>query len=1013
MQYNTLNRFASKNIFPFDDNYTKEIQQFADKLQKEIKRAEKCSKKNISNLKKEMSHEKVFNWLFKLKEQDRKKSCTLSSNYLRKKFLQFYQLYKKNNKISFTPSMEMMIFFQENEEDKIGNYEENNSYNSLNLSNNNGFLSNDVAYYNNKKDYSDIYESKNGEEKLFYIKKFSNSIQSNDEQNEAKVINQMEIEFLNSINFVSFDRSTITLSDELLSDFEKFKKFFKYFSINNCFKDYLIPKNKEKAKYFILPTWMTKYKDNLTLCQIIAGFFEQNIILNYEYNYFTNRIYQSSNNNKIEEFYDEINNILEQISNESYYFNNIFSKDIINQQINKVKEMNELSIIIYDELKNYIEDINNEKERIIKLLKKLTFVNFNDIQNNRVVFYESYKKFILDYFQNIIANELKEEENKTKKTKNRKHKNKKRKNKINKESIEKEEVKKEGENEEEKEKEKNFQKEINEEKDKKSEDEKNEDEINEEKEKDNNIIDEEKHKKYKEFFLFQNKKKEKKIRNKKNKINKINELNSKFSNNINGNENSSEDKLIRIMSKNSLSTYKSSNYQEDQLSKNEEDSSSLISDISPNNNQNINDISISSNIINNENNKNDNEINNNTNNNHNEININKINFNKITIDNNPKINYDNEINSINFKNNKIYKNYNNNYNNMIYFNNYFINGKEIIFNNYYFNYIDKGIFKYCSIIDNYLKILTPIKEKYFTIIKNMIQKHFKDKYILDFGVYGSFATDLSIEGSDIDCCIIYKKLLENELIFIEELLDFLENEKNKHEFTYEIKKYLKCRHPRIIVTIDINEKTKNINNFGKYLNDDDIKTFKIDFTFNENIQYLKDNMENVKYIKRQLIKSPQIKPVVKILKRFLKINQMNELFFGGIGSFELFLLVLNSFKDIQQKFPNMEIRVSQLLINTFEKFSFFEFDKFGIDFNNDDYNLNFPNKEEIPFIIDPLTRKNTAQFGRCRGQDIRDVFSIGYNKMFFEKTNLVTSFNCGIFPFYLNPIASINNLFSK
>ena len=1018
MENDSFNLLTSKSIFPFGDNYMKEHQQFAEKLLKAIKRSEKCSQKNLSNLKKEMSHEKVLNWFFKLNQQDKKKICTLSNIYLREMFLQLFQLYEKNNKITFRPAKKMLIFFFQ-EEDKIRNEEEQNSYNSLNFSSNNGFLSNDKTYYSNKKVYSDIddFENEETQKYKFFDNKYFiiNKMQSDEDENTAKIDNQIEIEFLKNINFVSSDRSTITFSDELLLDFEKFNKFFKYISINNCFGDCLMPKNKDQPKHFTLPVWMSKNKENLTFCQIIAGFFEQKIILNYEYNYFANRIYQSSNGNKIVELYDEINNIVEQISNKSYYFNNIFSKNIITQQINKVKEMNELSITIYDELKNYIDVINNEKERIIKLLKKITFVNFNDAICGKVLIYESYKKFILDYYQNKIANELLDEDNKPKKSKNKKHKNKKGKNKMIRETyengvIKKEEKKEEEKKEEKEEEEENAKKEIKEEKD-----ERNIIENNISEAKDDIIISEKKNKKNKEFFLFQTKTKQKKVKTKKSKINKIDEINSKFSKNCNGNEKNSENELIRIMSKTSLSTYKSSNYQEDQLSKNEEeDSSSLISDITPKNNKNNNNISIPSpNNANNENiknSKNDNKSNN--------SNINFYNNNTINNGDNNESNKNIKINYKNGTNKKKYKKYNNYANS---FNNYNYNSNNInnnnytnhfIFNDYYYNYIDEGILNYCSITENNLQILTPLKEKYFEIIKNKIQNHFKDKYKLDFGVYGSFVTDLSIEGSDIDCCIIHKKLLENDSNFKEELFDFLENEKNKNEFSYELKKILNCSHPRIIVKIDVAEYTKNINNSYKYLDEDDIKTIKIDFTFNENIQYLLDNMENVKYIKNQLFLFPQIKPVIKVLKRFLKINKMNELFFGGICSFELFLLVLNSFKTIQQKFPNMQIRICQLLINTFEKFSFFNFAIMGIGINNFDYNLQYYNEEEIPIILNPLTGLNTAQNGRCRGKDIRNVFNKGYNSIFIEKTELSYSFNCGFFPFNKNPFDSVKNLFS-
>ena len=170
-------------------------------------------------------------------------------------------------------------------------------------------------------------------------------------------------------------------------------------------------------------------------------------------------------------------------------------------------------------------------------------------------------------------------------------------------------------------------------------------------------------------------------------------------------------------------------------------------------------------------------------------------------------------------------------------------------------------------------------------------------------------------------------------------------------------------------------------------------------------------MESVEYIKNALKEYPEIKPVILILKRYLKMKKMNEVYLGGIGSYALFLMVLNIIKNYKKLNPNTQIRNSQLLIMTFEKFSFFDFSKKGIDKDNYDYSLEEENSEEIPFILNQLTGINIAQFGSCRGKNIRNTFLKGYNLLYSEINTFKCYFGMGFYPFNQCPLNSIINLF--
>ena len=973
-----------KNVSHLNTNdiFTEEQRKFMNTLFNEIKKSENISQKNKPKMLKELKQDKVLLWFFKLSLEDRIRVSTISNQLLSGILLHLYSLYEKDNGVTFKPTKEMAILLGK----------ETNNENSF-------FNTNE----NEEEEANEYLHEK------FFIQ--NNQIVLKDKK--AKKYRNLEKEFLEKYcNIISTDINTFSLSEEFLSDSGKFKKIFKSFSYDAYFSDLLLPKDEEK-KIFTLPSWMST-KDNLSLCQIIIGFFEQNIILNYEYCYYnSNRIYHTKND--IIDLYKEINNTVDLINNESCNINNIFSQQRFNESIKDITLKNESSEAIFNELKNHIKENNKEKDKLIRLLKTLSFLNLKEVNNGRYLAYKSYKKNILNYLINEIADELIIcDQSKKYKTANKK--NKKKKEKDNKETKEKEKENENNKQEEEQlnnkeEKEKQLINEVNE-----KEENNEETAENEKKEKENETIVESKNnkKKCKEFHLFpvnQEKKKEKKKKaNKKTK--KTKEQQKDY-----------DDKLIRITSYTSLSTHKSSEHQENLSTndnENENDSSSIISDISPNHYQYI--TNNNNNCINDINNNKDGKSDGN-----NETTI-IAPLNVITINKrNDSINNNNHQNFIKKNNIGNYKNYNNNqYYNCQYYNNnnnyncnynYNYNSNNYFSNNFFLSnlnyYYKLGIDNYCSIINTNLAILNEFKEKYLKIMFDMIQNNLKNKFMIKFGKYGSYATDLSIEGSDIDICIFYQNLLNDNTNFGEELYNLLKNnEKTQNLLSYETKKIFDTSIPRVIVKIKINEdKKRYLNNYGNLLDYEDMNIIKIDFSFNDNIEYYNNNMNNVNYIKSQLAIFPQIKPIVQITKRFLRRQKMNEVFTGGISSYTLFLMVLNTIKRYQLENPNQKIENSQLLFATFQKFAQFNFVKFGINKDNLDFFLGFENENGIPYIINPLTGINLCKVGSCKGFDINNTFYKGHYKLQFEINSFRNIFSGGINPFTkFKSIDSIVNL---
>lgn len=952
----------SKKLSSQKETFVKEIQVFAENLIKKKKKFEENASKELrfnptTKENKELIQKKVLNFISKLSLKERMKLFTISNKWLVEVLIQLFSLYENNNRITFGLNDEMAPFI--NEENKCwkcghefhGDQYDLNSYYSTNLLDSKYIPSVDECSHHNLNRNSPnelLDDNESTGTDVFSYKLYFKIFDSLEEKEDKNRI-QMESDILKYIKIVK-PYDIITFDKELLLDFEKLKKFFEYFTQSNCFKDWIFPTENEQGKNFNLPKWVHK-KYSLTFFQILITFFEQHILLNYEYYFYANRIYQTKYQENMEELYDEINCKVKQLNSETFLIDKIFSKTIIKTQINDLKYNNnnnndELSANIYNELKNKIKEYNNEKEKVIKLLERLTFLDLDEVVNKRQQIYKSYKEFIFNALEDQITNELLFGSDKEKKEK--KHKKNKKAKKKNKNEIKDDKNKiKEDNKEENKEIGKENQIVINEKK-----------ENRDTKENENKICKKEKKEKQKEFFLFTNFNK-----NKKNKpvVSEGKETNFKENKMTNSN-----DKIIRIISKTSLSTYKSSNDQDDI-----EDYSSIMSDMSDNVVQESN----------------------------------------TTLESSPpKLDFQNSANNV------IQYHMNNNIN---YCNTFqFYNNLRNIYNNWYNKFYDEGIETYCTITQNNVLILNNLKEKYFKIIiDDIIKKNLKEKYDLKFQFYGSSCTNLSIEGSDSDCCIFFKALIQNNLPFHEELYSLLkENEHKREDIFFELIPIFSTKIPRIIVKIDIRKDLKNcpLNNYYQYLSDDDMNNIKIDFTFTKDEEYLMNLNKNVQYVKNKLEIYPQLRPVLLILKRFFKNMGMNEVYKGGISSYSLFLLTLNSIYIYQKENPNFKITSSQLLIQVFKKYSYFKFQEYGIGIDNNEYNLDHENEAEILYILDPLTGKNIASVGKCTGKKVKEIFSVGFNQLCLQNNYFIQLFQYNrLFLMNSNPIISIVSLFNK
>ena len=208
----------------------------------------------------------------------------------------------------------------------------------------------------------------------------------------------------------------------------------------------------------------------------------------------------------------------------------------------------------------------------------------------------------------------------------------------------------------------------------------------------------------------------------------------------------------------------------------------------------------------------------------------------------------------------------------------------------------------------------------------------------------------------MDIFILYKpKDKKNNLNFGDQLYELI----YKKEYSYHPYKLPDSSNLTLVLLyIDAYEEIKNkpINNSLKYIDfKEEIFTLKVDLFYNDNADILRCYEKTVEYVKNEVDKYPQIKPVILFLKRYIKNMQMKKVHKGGISSYSIFLLVLNAVKSLELYMEIRNIGISQLLFYVLHKFSVFDFQYYGIGKDNYDYKLKSENLEENLYILDPIS----------------------------------------------------------
>ena len=288
-----------------------------------------------------------------------------------------------------------------------------------------------------------------------------------------------------------------------------------------------------------------------------------------------------------------------------------------------------------------------------------------------------------------------------------------------------------------------------------------------------------------------------------------------------------------------------------------------------------------------------------------------------------------------------------------------------------------------EILDFYEYIKPNIEEKeiineIIKTIKNLIKTNFNNKYTVK--LFGSNSTDLSLPNSDIDLCIFPKNNSNIKKILPALQINIL---KQIQKILWKTDKFI---NPQLI-----NAKTPIIK--VKY-NYSILISYDIDISFGH-----KNGYAATKIINKILDNYPYIKPIILLLKYFLKQKKLNQTYTGGISSFCLFSLVYAYILYLNKERDNNSIlTLGNILIGFLDFYCFkFNFEKVGISIR---YGGFFYKRTEKKFNDNSHNGKNHGLLSLENFQDIEQ--DVGGNCFRFSEV-------LGCFKFMYNQLKVCNN----
>ncbi|SMN19513.1 similar to Saccharomyces cerevisiae YOL115W PAP2 Non-canonical poly(A) polymerase, involved in nuclear RNA degradation as a component of the TRAMP complex [Maudiozyma saulgeensis] len=254
-----------------------------------------------------------------------------------------------------------------------------------------------------------------------------------------------------------------------------------------------------------------------------------------------------------------------------------------------------------------------------------------------------------------------------------------------------------------------------------------------------------------------------------------------------------------------------------------------------------------------------------------------------------------------------------------------------------------------------------IRNKTIQKLRKVVRRLWPDSTL---HVFGSYATDLYLPGSDIDCVITSKTGNKEHRSYLYELARYLKS----NGIGKQIEVIAKARVP-IIKFVDV---------------DSDLH---IDVSFER-----LNGIEIAKIIRTWLHETPGLRELVLVIKQFLKSRRLNEVHTGGLGGLSIVCLVY-SFLHLHPRLRTEDIDAREnlgvLLMDFFELYGKnFSYEKVALSFQDDiptyipksHWRALPPSRSSLTLAIqDPLDVSNNISRSSYNVSGIKKAFSGAFN----------------------------------
>eukprot|EP00347_Sterkiella_histriomuscorum_P003090 403365629 len=311
-------------------------------------------------------------------------------------------------------------------------------------------------------------------------------------------------------------------------------------------------------------------------------------------------------------------------------------------------------------------------------------------------------------------------------------------------------------------------------------------------------------------------------------------------------------------------------------------------------------------------------------------------------------------------------------------------------------------------IDVNLESVKKERDLAICMIESIIRQTFnqsnqQNRPLLDIRMYGSMASKLAIEESDVDLAIIgldFKGIKELQIkemrVLYEQLMQVLKAQSTVQFIETATIPVIKLRVDleKIRESITCNQESQEHQqqSSGCSSIEDQMRYLGVDITFEDssmNSLYSSDGqrinlgIQCISYIQQLCAAQAELKPIVLFLKKLLQNNSLNEPYHGGLNSYSLILMTsafLHKFSEVQS--------VSKNLVEFLRYFGYF-FDPETVIVDCQDFlTQNCPMIDPMT-VIDPLNKVNNTTRSAFRIKEVQDVFKRAYtfiNHKMFEYT---------------------------